>query len=161
MKFKNQIVLLKYSLHSNPRSMNSFHFRHKPSSKDPVEILNSGVPIVIDCLFFMFSFRNPQTPVGRGAKSLSVTPYNGASVIHCASSIFMFIKIRFELTKNGNVKNDNAGKDSSCLNNPINSDKIRIIRTKSEMYIGARSCSASLDTISPVSNPSNIKTMLK
>ena len=29
------------------------------------------------------------------------------------------------------------------------------------LYIGARSCSASLDTISPVSNPSNIKTMLK
>ena len=108
MKFKNQTVLLKYSLHSNPRSMNSFHFRHKPSSKGPVEILNSGVLNVIDCLFFMFSLRNPQTPVGWGAKSPSVTPSNGASVIQCASSIFMFIKVRFELTKNGNVKNDNA-----------------------------------------------------
>ena len=137
---------MKNSLHSNPRSMNSFHFRHKPSSKGPVLVLLS---------------ESPNSNGSRGLNPPSVTPYGGAFVIHCASSIFMFIKVRFELTKNGNVKNDNAGKDSSCLNNPINSDKIRIIRTKSEMYIGARSCSASLDTISPVSNPSNIKTMLK
>ena len=71
------------------------------------------------------------------------------SLIHCPSSILMFIKVRFELTKNGNVKNDNA-------------DEIRIFpREIRILYIGARSCSASLDTISPVSNPSNIKTMLR
>ena len=43
---------------------------------------------VIDCLFFMFSFRNPQTPVRRGAKSPSVTPIPGPLlfIVHPLSS---------------------------------------------------------------------------